>query len=194
MAVEAEEEEEEEVAVEKDENEDEDDDEAEAEVEAEGRRRRRRRRRTGVAGDCHGGGRGGGVNGPALCLSLSRPKSPSRKRVYPLSMCSIAGVLLPSSEPETAGLRELHCPWDSSTSSAAAGHGHLEILQWAWEEDCPWDAFAAGGGHLEVLKWLRDPGAGLDGLDGPGCPWDEKTCSFAAVRLKVRRGLVKLTI
>ena len=38
-------------------------------------------------------------------------------------------------------------------------YGHLEVLKWAREKDCPWDwrtcAYAAKGGHLEVLKWLR---------------------------------------
>ncbi len=49
----------------------------------------------------------------------------------------------------------------------AAGGGHLEVLQWARSQGCPWDewvcAYAAEGGHLEVLKWARSH----------GCPWDE---------------------
>jgi len=44
----------------------------------------------------------------------------------------------------------------------AAGGGHLEILQWARTNGCPWDEGtcynAARGGHLEALKWLRDNG------------------------------------
>ena len=48
----------------------------------------------------------------------------------------------------------------------AALRDHLEILQWARANDCPWDANtclrAAGGGHLEVLQWAR----------ANGCPWD----------------------
>ena len=44
--------------------------------------------------------------------------------------------------------------------------GHLEVLKWARENDCPWDEYtcraAAKGGHLETLKWAREN----------GCPWD----------------------
>ena len=56
----------------------------------------------------------------------------------------------------------------------AAWGGHLEVLQWARENDCPWDeetcAFAAYGGHLEVLKWAREN----------DCPWNWETCANAA--------------
>ena len=48
------------------------------------------------------------------------------------------------------------------------------MLQWARENDCPWDedtcACAAEGGNLEVLKWAREN----------GCPWDERTRERAA--------------
>jgi len=44
----------------------------------------------------------------------------------------------------------------------AARGGNLEMLKWARQHDCPWDAgtcsFAASGGHLEVLQWVR-PGS-----------------------------------
>jgi hypothetical protein len=40
------------------------------------------------------------------------------------------------------------------------------VLQWARENDCPWDErtcwAAAEGGHLETLKWAREN----------GCPWN----------------------
>jgi hypothetical protein len=56
---------------------------------------------------------------------------------------------------------------------AAAG-GHLEVLQWAREQDCPWNhrtcMSAAAGGHLEVLKWAREH----------GCDWSVLTCHAAA--------------
>jgi hypothetical protein len=56
----------------------------------------------------------------------------------------------------------------------AAWGGHLQVLQWARENDCPWDEKtckeAAKGGHLEVLKWAHEN----------GCPWDENTCWAAA--------------
>jgi hypothetical protein len=56
----------------------------------------------------------------------------------------------------------------------AAEHGHLEILQWARSQECPWNActcaWSAQNGHLEVLQWARDN----------GCPWNEMTCERAA--------------
>ena len=56
----------------------------------------------------------------------------------------------------------------------AAEGGHLETLQWARENDCPWDEWtcvhAAEGGHFEILKWAR----------ANGCPWDRWTCERAA--------------
>lgn len=60
-------------------------------------------------------------------------------------------------------------------SAAAAGEGHIEVLEWLFENGCPWDAHAcytaARGGHLGVLRYLRDN----------GCEWDErKTCLAAA--------------
>ena len=37
--------------------------------------------------------------------------------------------------------------------------GHLEVLQWARANGCPWDEWtchnAAAGGHLEVLRWAH---------------------------------------
>jgi hypothetical protein len=52
------------------------------------------------------------------------------------------------------------------TCSGAAKGGHLNILQWARANGCPWDEGtcdeAAWGGHLEVLQWAR----------ANGCPWD----------------------
>jgi hypothetical protein len=51
-------------------------------------------------------------------------------------------------------VREQGCPWDECNGAAAGGH--LEVLQWAREYDCPWGeetcATAAQGGHLEVLR------------------------------------------
>ena len=56
----------------------------------------------------------------------------------------------------------------------AARGGHLEVLQWARANGCPWDektcAGAAEGGHLGMLKWAREN----------GCPWNEETCAKAA--------------
>ena len=54
------------------------------------------------------------------------------------------------------------------------GRGHLEVLQYAHENGCPWYkdtcSEAAEGGHLEVLKYAHEN----------GCPWDKETCSKAA--------------
>ena len=56
------------------------------------------------------------------------------------------------------------------TCADAASGGHLEVLQWARANGCPWDEEtcreAAEGGHLEVLQWARANGA----------PWNEGTC------------------
>ena len=44
----------------------------------------------------------------------------------------------------------------------AAWSGHLQVLQWARENGCPWDedtcSGAAHNGHLEVLRWARANG------------------------------------
>jgi hypothetical protein len=97
--------------------------------------------------------------------------------------------------------RKNKCPWDERTCSYSAKRGHLEILKWARENGCEWDedtcASAAGNEkfpdvtkwermratcqdkkilkimhnkNLEVLKWAREN----------GCPWDWKTCAYAA--------------
>src|SRR5579872_5352516 len=56
----------------------------------------------------------------------------------------------------------------------AAEGGHLRVLQWLRENECPWDihtcAKASRNGHFEVLKWARIN----------GCPWNAYTCFFAA--------------
>lgn len=48
----------------------------------------------------------------------------------------------------------------------AALNGALDVLQYARDNDCPWDertcSFAAEGGHLEVLEWARSQG-NIDG-------------------------------
>ena len=66
------------------------------------------------------------------------------------------------------------CSWDGQTCFWAASEGHLDVLQWARENECPWDkricAVAARWGHLDVLQWAREN----------GCPWDEDTCACAA--------------
>ena len=62
---------------------------------------------------------------------------------------------------------------DDVCLQAAIG-GHLDVLQWARRNGCPWDkrtcSRAAFGGHLPVLQWAREN----------DCPWDVSTCYFAA--------------
>ena len=58
------------------------------------------------------------------------------------------------------------CEWDEETCEAAAKGGHLEVLQWARQNGCPWNELtcsAAAGGHLDVLQWAHEN----------GCPWDK---------------------
>ena len=70
-------------------------------------------------------------------------------------------------------LKKLENRRETIATGAAEG-GHLEVLQWARANGCPWDeytcSYAARGGHLEVLKWARTN----------GCPWDDRICTNAA--------------
>jgi hypothetical protein len=39
--------------------------------------------------------------------------------------------------------------------------GHFEVLQWAREQGCPWDAghvyqWAAARGHQEIVEWVKE--------------------------------------
>ncbi len=55
---------------------------------------------------------------------------------------------------------------DTETCTAACG-GHLQVLQWARSQGCPWNegtsAGAARGGHLKVIKQLFETSEGLYG-------------------------------
>jgi hypothetical protein len=59
---------------------------------------------------------------------------------------------LPQRLPTTAAMR----------ATAALFRCHVEVLRWARENGCEWDArtcaWAAGGGHLDVLRWARENG------------------------------------
>ena len=72
--------------------------------------------------------------------------------------------------------RSLGCPWDSSTTIAAARVGAKGALFYALEHGCPCtvDACiaAAEGGHLCCLQLLHEH----------GCPWDERVAQTAAAR------------
>ena len=51
-----------------------------------------------------------------------------------------------------------YAPWGGSACAVAAEKRHLEILQWALENNFQWSDYvctrAARKGHLKVLKWL----------------------------------------
>ena len=85
-------------------------------------------------------------------------------RVLPLVSC----------QWRTLCLAALPLQGRSNYTDELALRGHLEVLQWARQNGCPWDeltcAYAAAGGHLEVLQWARQN----------GCPWDQSTCVWAA--------------
>ena len=75
-----------------------------------------------------------------------------------------------------ANLNEKRLPatLQKTVCALSAKKGALASLQWARENDCPWDrrtcANAARGGHLAVLQWAREN----------GCEWDSDTCAYAA--------------
>jgi len=66
-------------------------------------------------------------------------------------------------------VRSKGCPWDETTTEAAAEKGDLECLKWARENDCNWKwtttHAAAFHGHVECLKWAREN----------GCEWKESS-------------------
>lgn len=70
------------------------------------------------------------------------------------------------------------CPWDEEACAAAAGAGHLDVLQFlrAQQPPCPWSeqttASAALGGQHAVMVWLRNA----------GCAWGASVTAAAAAR------------
>lgn len=83
----------------------------------------------------------------------------------------------------------------------AAFGGHMDILEWAREQEYQFDCLvctgAAEGGHLNILKWAREKNYPWDSqvcvraarnghLDilkwarSNGCPWNSQTCEKAA--------------
>jgi hypothetical protein len=64
----------------------------------------------------------------------------------------------------------LDCPWSVEVYIAAAKEGHLDILQWAKSNECPWDSsilFPAAarckGSNVDLFQWCLDQ----------QCPFDE---------------------
>jgi len=71
--------------------------------------------------------------------------------------------------------REQDCPWDESTCGHAARGGHLAVLQWARENHCPWGpSTCAYAAQGGHLEMLQWA------REHHNCPWDEATCRFAA--------------
>ena len=58
--------------------------------------------------------------------------------------------------------------------NSSCENGYLLLLQYAHENDCPWDKWtcmvAAENGQLECLRYAHEN----------GCRWDEDTCTYAA--------------
>ena len=75
----------------------------------------------------------------------------------------------------------------STPVSGAAWGGHLEVLQWARANGCPWDERtckrAAEGGHLKLLQWAISN----------GCPYNkENLLRFEHVKEWLAAGKIQL--
>ena len=85
--------------------------------------------------------------------------------------CKEAGNAIAFKPAEARAAQEVH---GKELCREAAIEGNLQLLQWAHEQGCPWNAtickLAAQGGHLDSLKYLHDH----------GCPWYGDTCEAAA--------------
>ena len=91
-------------------------------------------------------------------------------------------VILPGSVALAKWALAEGCPrveprYGGTMAAEAAGHGHLELVQWL----CGEGGFAMGsivmwraayGGNLELVQWLRSE----------GCPWDWRTCNWAVIK------------
>ena len=59
-------------------------------------------------------------------------------------------------------LRSQGCPWNKSTTGLAAAHDHLHILEYTQTQDppCPLHKYAfyhaTRNGHLRIIEWLRE--------------------------------------
>jgi len=74
---------------------------------------------------------------------------------------------------DEVGIRQ----WSPLTMAVAARHGHLEAVQYAFEQKEAWIStvaceWAAERGHLNCLKFLHEQ----------GCPWDFQTLKKARAR------------
>lgn len=78
--------------------------------------------------------------------------------------------------------RSRQLPWDSETFTAAATHGHMALLDYLWEEECPVNLFrwwtpsptiarVVKANRVEVLGWIHRKGFGK---------WRKALCVIAA--------------
>jgi hypothetical protein len=103
---------------------------------------------------------------------------------------------------ESYGWPEESYGWPDSTCDAIAFTGRLDILQWALDKGCPWDARCASTcarfGHTDMFRWILDERFFINVVDicsnaASGghlqllqlareydCPWDENTFHCAA--------------
>jgi hypothetical protein len=97
---------------------------------------------------------------------------PEYEAVVAERVCRLWAALLARVRAERPLNRRSQTP---TFTSEAAVRGHLEVLKWAREDGCPWDAErscaeAPWSGRLEVAKWAREN----------GCPWDSRRCASTA--------------
>jgi hypothetical protein len=53
------------------------------------------------------------------------------------------------------------CPWNEETCGYAARNGHLDVLQWARQNECPWNkdrclSEAKEQGHSHIMQWIKE--------------------------------------
>lgn len=97
-----------------------------------------------------------------------------------LSKSSIVNFFRRGSSGSQQNLPLFHWDHETRVFTAAAGAGHLHVLQWLKDQrqntGTGWNfstiAAAAGAGHLSVLKWLRS--------QEPPCRWEVSACRQAA--------------
>jgi hypothetical protein len=96
--------------------------------------------------------------------------------------------------------RDNGCPWHPYVAGHAASRGHLEVFLWLIRNGAPWSgaivcAAAAGGGHLPILQWARLQSEAWESqfrgrlppvcpfrFDNPFAPPDRNICESAAAR------------
>jgi len=102
------------------------------------------------------------------------------KRHFPPHLLKINEVVYWGHVDALSWLKDATPPdvWAADTGllcTLAARQGHLDVLQWLRQNDCPWNEAtcteAATHGHLTVLQWLRSQ----------GCPWCVISVKLAAV-------------